>query len=127
MPWESWNFLPKITLLCRINHLNLQILHLVNSFCFPRLRKSPKEVVFMTQKLLKWPRRESSERSRRYPFRSAWKNGRGDRKSEKNVSEPKEITLEATCRNFYWSIEIKDLDPVSLLLKHTSYKCICIR
>jgi len=62
------------------------------SYC--NSRKSSQELVFKIQKPLKQPWRESSERSRRNPFRSVWKCGR---RVWKSASEPKEITLKATC------------------------------
>jgi len=112
MPWEFRSFLPKITLLYWSNHPTphlhptLQIWPLVIFFCFPNSRKSSKELVFKTQKPLKQPWRESPERSRRNPSRSAWKRGRGDWKS---ASEPKEITLKTTCCKIYLSNKIKHL------------------
>ena len=106
MPWEFGSFLPKITLLYWSNHPTLQIWPLVTSFCFPNSRKSSKELVFKIQKSLKQPWRESPERSRRNPSRSAWKRGRGDWKS---VFKPKEITLKATCCKIYLSNKIKYL------------------
>ena len=106
MPWEFESFLPIITLLYWSNNPTLQIWPLVTSFCFPNLRKSSKELVFKIQKQLKQPRQESSEQSQRNPFRSAWKQGRGDWKS---AFEPKEINLKATCCKIYLSNKIKHL------------------
>ena len=106
MPWEFGSFLPKITLLYWSNHPTLQIWPLLTSFCFPNSRKSSKELVFKIQKPLKQSWWKSSEGSRRNPSRSAWKHGRGDRKS---AFEPKEITLKVTCCKIYLSNKIKHL------------------
>ena len=101
-----WKFLEKNNIAVLSNQPTLQIWPLVTCFCFPNSRKSSKELVFKIQKPLKQPWRESSERSRRNPSRSAWKRGRGDWKS---AFEPKEITLKATCCKIYLSNKIKHL------------------
>ena len=102
MPWEFGSFLPKITLLYRSHHPTIQIWH----FVFFKLKEVIKGTRFRDSEAIKKPRRESSERSRRNPSRSAWKRGRGDWKS---AFEPKEIILKATCCKIYLSIKIKHL------------------
>ena len=62
-------------------------------FLFPKLKQVIKGTRFQDLEAIKQPRRESFERFRRNPSRSAWKPGRGDWKS---AFKFKEITLKAT-------------------------------
>ena len=54
------------------------------------------------------------EQSWKNPSKSIQKGGRGDWKS---ASEPDEITVKATCCNFYLSIKINDLKTCTVIFQ----------
>jgi len=72
-------------------------------FLFPKFKEVIKATRFQDSEAIKTA---VTRELRRNPSRSAWKRGRGNWKS---ASEPKQITLKATCCKIYLSNKIKHL------------------